>query len=86
MITAPKMINLQRDRLGRRRLIANRSTTTQIHPVLAALHGYEFQIAHSKVRLQHSHTRESLRQTDQPRHTFPIGRAIDSAVSCLELC
>lgn len=60
MITACKTINLQRDRLGRRPLIATASTTARIHPISNAFRAHEFQngslsfLCSSHVRLNRS--------------------------------
>lgn len=86
MITVPKTINLQRDRLGRRRLIATASSTAKIHTILDALRAHKFQSAQAKLRCKLSPTAVSLPPIDAARYTFPITRAFDPAVSCLELC
>jgi hypothetical protein len=86
MITVPKTINLQRDRLGRRRLIATASLTAKIHTILDPLRAHQFQTAESKLRCKLSPPPESLPLIDPARHTFPITRACDPAVSRLELC
>jgi hypothetical protein len=86
MITAPNTINLQRDQLGRRRLIATAPITASIQAILDVLRAHELQIAEPKLRRQLSRAPESFAPIDPARHTFPITRAFDPAVSCLELC
>ena len=86
MITGRKTFNLQHDRLGRRPLIATASKTVSIEAILDVLRAHNFGIAEPELRHQLLRASESFAPNDPARHTFPIARALDPAVSCIELC
>ena len=86
MIIGRKIFNLQRDRRGRRPLIATASKTDSIQAILDVLRAPDFQMSEPKLRRQLLHASESFEPTGPARHTFPIARAFDPAVSCIELC
>jgi hypothetical protein len=84
--TAPKTCNPQRDRHGRRTPIATASKTVSIEAILDVLRAHNFEIVEPELHRQPLRASESFAPSDPARHTFPIARAFDSAVSCIELC
>jgi hypothetical protein len=84
--TGGKTFNLQSDRQGRRPLIATASKTASIETILDVLRAHNLGMAEPELRHQLRRAAESFAPNDPARHTFPIARAFDPAVSCIELC
>jgi hypothetical protein len=86
VIIGRKTFNPQRDRQGRRPIIATDSKTASIESILDVSRAHNFGIAEPELRHQFLRAAESFAPNDPARHTFPIARAFDPAVSCIELC